>query len=98
MGRRLGWGRRLKPRLQTPHGATKAASAAWGATARAGGLRGREACEARLQPPARRSPNRYAGWWLRALLFLAVVVPAGMMAAVGRFDGLYGQDPFAYNA
>jgi hypothetical protein len=31
-----------------------------------------------------------------ALLFLAVVVPAGAIAFAGRFDGLYGQDPYAY--
>ncbi|HET8627533.1 MAG TPA: hypothetical protein VFL91_08945, partial [Thermomicrobiales bacterium] len=30
------------------------------------------------------------------LLFLAAVVPAGALAAAGRFDGLYGQDPYAY--
>ncbi|HLZ10212.1 MAG TPA: hypothetical protein VKT80_16600, partial [Chloroflexota bacterium] len=31
-----------------------------------------------------------------AALFLAVVVPAGSIAAAGHFDGLYGQDPYAY--
>jgi hypothetical protein len=31
-----------------------------------------------------------------ALLFLSVVVPAGGIAAAGHFDGLYGQDPYAY--
>ena len=31
-----------------------------------------------------------------AALFLAVVVPAGAIAVAGRFDGLYGQDPYAY--
>lgn len=35
--------------------------------------------------------------WLALLaLFLIVVVPAGSIAALGRFDGLYGQDPYAY--
>jgi hypothetical protein len=29
-------------------------------------------------------------------LFLAVVVPAGSIAVAGHFDGLYGQDPYAY--
>ncbi len=29
-------------------------------------------------------------------VFLIVVVAAGLVASVGRFDGLYGQDPYAY--
>ncbi|HEX5416395.1 MAG TPA: hypothetical protein VFZ25_12070, partial [Chloroflexota bacterium] len=31
-----------------------------------------------------------------AALFLAVVLPAGGIARAGHFDGLYGQDPYAY--
>lgn len=29
-------------------------------------------------------------------LFLVVVVPTSTLVAIGRFDGLYGQDPYAY--
>lgn len=35
-------------------------------------------------------------WWL-ILLALLVLLPVGTMVALGRFDGLYGQDPFAYS-
>ncbi|HEX5505749.1 MAG TPA: hypothetical protein VFW96_24240 [Thermomicrobiales bacterium] len=45
----------------------------------------------------REGEGEHLSWRLALLLlFLAVVVPAGALAAVGRFDGLYGQDPYAY--
>src|SRR5690606_17901405 len=42
-------------------------------------------------------PSRKAHWW-PVLLSLPVLVPTGAMALSGRFDGLYGQDAFAYFA
>src|SRR5579859_6760400 len=43
---------------------------------------------------ATRSRSREAAFLLA--LFLVVVVPTSILAAIGRFDGLYGQDPYAY--
>lgn len=43
----------------------------------------------------RRSVGHVAGLW-PVLAALAVILPAGAIAAIERFDGLYGQDPFAY--
>lgn len=37
---------------------------------------------------------RWRGWLV--LPALVVLLPVGTMVALGRFDGLYGQDPFAY--
>lgn len=41
-----------------------------------------------------RSQSRQAAFLLA--LFLAAVVPPSILAMIGRFDGLYGQDPYAY--
>lgn len=41
------------------------------------------------------SPSGTEGWWPAGLFLLALLVRAGTLLGQG-FDGLYGQDPFAY--
>lgn len=47
-------------------------------------------------PAPEDAPGGHLPNWLPALCAALVILPAGLIAVLGTFDGLYGQDAFAY--